>query len=158
MPAALTHNGAQDIGEVEGQLQSLARACDSIASTITGSNSETAALLSRSDAITAELEVNRRKQAVLADFLENYQLSQESADALRDGDIDDAFFAALARVRLVQRNCRALLHTSNQRAGLALLDSMAAHQELAHERLCKCVLHSQSPRWRRFGCGHGMHR
>lgn len=81
----------------------------------------------------------RRKREVVGDFLDNYQLRADDAQTLRDGDIDDAFFDALARVRRVQRNCRALLHTHHQRAGLALLDSMAEFQELAYERLCKCA-------------------
>ena len=50
-----------------------------------------------------------------------------------------AFFAALSRVRAIHDNCRQLLRTHHQRAGLELMDLMAAHQESAYERLCRCV-------------------
>ena len=52
--------------------------------------------------------------------------------------IGDKFFAALERVREIHANCRALLRTHHQRAGLELMDAMAAHQEAAYERLCRC--------------------
>ena len=51
--------------------------------------------------------------------------------------IGDKFFAALERVREIHANCRALLRTHHQRAGLELMDAMAAHQEAAYERLCR---------------------
>ena len=53
--------------------------------------------------------------------------------------IGDKFFAALERVREIHANCRALLRTHHQRAGLELMDAMAAHQEAAYERLCRCA-------------------
>ena len=62
--------------------------------------------------------------------------------------IGDAFFGALERVREIHANCRALLRTHHQRAGLELMDSMATHQEAAYERLCRRApyraLHSHS--------------
>ena len=51
-----------------------------------------------------------------------------------------AFFAALARVRVIHENCRSLLRTHHQRAGLELMDLMASYQETAYERLCRSTL------------------
>lgn len=34
---------------------------------------------------------------------------------------------------------RGLLRSTHQRAGLELMDQMAAHQEAAYEHLCRCV-------------------
>ena len=51
----------------------------------------------------------------------------------------DAFFDALARVQEIHSNCRRLLRTHHQRAGLELMDVMAGYQETAHERLCRWV-------------------
>ena len=52
-------------------------------------------------------------------------------------DIGEAFFSALDRVRSIHSNCKALLRTHHQRAGLELMDAMSAHQEAAYERLCR---------------------
>lgn len=53
-------------------------------------------------------------------------------------EIGDAFFSALDRVHAIHANCKSLLRTHHQRAGLELMDAMAAHQETAYERLCRC--------------------
>lgn len=54
-------------------------------------------------------------------------------------EVGDAFFAALERVRAIHANCRALLRTHHQRAGLELMDAMSGFQETAYERLCRCA-------------------
>jgi hypothetical protein len=70
-------------------------------------------------------------------FLEQYQLKPEEVSALQGEDVNAAFFVALARVRTIHDNCRSLLRTHHQRAGLELMDMMATHQETAYERLCR---------------------
>lgn len=57
--------------------------------------------------------------------------------ALQGEEISPAFFSALSRVRTIHDNCRQLLRTHHQRAGLELMDLMASHQESAYERLCR---------------------
>ena len=49
--------------------------------------------------------------------------------------ITDDFFAALERVRTIHANCRSLLRSHHQRAGLELMEIMSNHQEAAYERL-----------------------
>lgn len=49
----------------------------------------------------------------------------------------EEFFAALAHVRHIHANCRALLRSQHQRAGLELMDTMANLQETAYEKLCR---------------------
>ena len=51
--------------------------------------------------------------------------------------ISDDFFAALERVRTIHANCRSLLRSHHQRAGLELMEIMSNHQEAAYERLCR---------------------
>lgn len=57
--------------------------------------------------------------------------------ALQSEEVNATFFSALARVRAIHENCRSLLRTHHQRAGLELMDMMAQHQETAYERLCR---------------------
>lgn len=51
--------------------------------------------------------------------------------------IGESFFGALERVRAIHANCRNLLRTHHQRAGLELMDAMSNYQETAYERLCR---------------------
>ena len=62
-------------------------------------------------------------------------------EAVQGGEMGEAFFGALERVRTIHANCRALLRTHHQRAGLELMDAMAAYQETGYERLCRHVPH-----------------
>ena len=55
-------------------------------------------------------------------------------------EISEEFFAALAKVRSIHSNCKVLLKTHHQRAGLEIMDAMSAHQEAAYERLCRYLL------------------
>ena len=65
-------------------------------------------------------------------------MDDESVMAVMQGeDIEEPFFAALERVRTIHSNCRSLLRSHHQRAGLELMESMSAHQEAAYERLCR---------------------
>jgi hypothetical protein len=57
--------------------------------------------------------------------------------ALQGEEVGPLFFSALARVRQIHENCRSLLRTHHQRAGLELMDMMATYQETAYERLCR---------------------
>ena len=56
---------------------------------------------------------------------------------LQEEIMSAAFFDVLARVGAIHANCRRLLRTHHQRAGLELMDAMSAHQETAYERLCR---------------------
>ena len=54
-------------------------------------------------------------------------------------ELGEDFFNALDRVRSIHSNCKALLRTHHQRAGLELMDAMSSYQEAAFERLCRLV-------------------
>ena len=41
-------------------------------------------------------------------------------------------------MRGIHGNCRSLLRTAHQRAGLELMDMMSSYQETAYEHLCRC--------------------
>ncbi len=56
---------------------------------------------------------------------------------LQGGQVGPAFFDALARVRAIHDNCRQLLRSHHQRAGLELMDQMSHYQEGAYEHLCR---------------------
>ncbi|KAK9790340.1 hypothetical protein WJX73_004685 [Symbiochloris irregularis] len=85
------------------------------------------------------LEALKSVLEALETFLEQYQLSPAELNALKGDTISPSFFEALARVGSIHANCRRLLRTHHQRAGLELMDSMSAHQEAAYERLCRWV-------------------
>jgi hypothetical protein len=57
--------------------------------------------------------------------------------ALQTEDATESFFAALAHVQSIYDNCRSLLRTQHQRAGMELMELMVRYRETAYERLCR---------------------
>ena len=124
---------------VDGQLERLLESCKRIASALDDSRERSGALIRETAKLNADLESVEEKRRTVATFLVDYQLADDEIAALQRDAVDDAFFDALARVQEIHSNCRRLLRTHHQRAGLALMDVMAGYQETAHERLCRWV-------------------
>ncbi|KAG5069569.1 hypothetical protein JHK85_001946 [Glycine max] len=68
------------------------------------------------------------------------QLGGNEINALREEELNENFFKALSHVQEIHANCKVLLRTHHQRAGLELMDMMAVYQEGAYERLCSELL------------------
>ena len=158
-------NEAQEaLKAVDGQLERLLESCDTISGALERTRKKTGALLRETAELDAEIAAVEEKKKIIATFAVDFQLADEDVAALEGRtsapdlgsapavpsstsghevkppvEITDAFFDALDRARAVQGNCRRLLRTRHQRAGLELMDQMASYQERAHERLCRWV-------------------
>ena len=156
-------NRAQEaLRAVDGQLERLLDSCDRIGGALERTRERTGALLRETAELDAVIASVEEKKKIVATFAVDFQLTDEDVAALEGrplglapdaglpdghattnaesvGIVTDAFFAALDRARAIHGNCRALLRTHHQRAGLELMDQMATYQERAHERLCRWV-------------------
>jgi hypothetical protein len=128
----------QELQRGEAHVSSMLSVCKQVKEIVRGRHTAPSALVTRTEMLINELEVTERKNEVVQRFKQDYQLDESAAQTITTGDIEEPFFKALERVHLVHENCRSLLHTHHQRAGLELLDSMASYEETAYERLCKC--------------------
>ncbi|KAL3678988.1 hypothetical protein R1sor_021944 [Riccia sorocarpa] len=124
---------------VDLEVNGLAECCDRIAKALSSCSATTGDIVTATERLKQELETTTQRQEIIANFLHNYQLSPEEVNALREEDLSESFFKALARVQEIHANCKVLLRTHQQRAGLELMDMMAAYQEGAYERLCRWV-------------------
>jgi conserved oligomeric Golgi complex subunit 6 len=124
---------------VQADLDGTAERCERMTSTVSESSRIILGLLQESERLQQALETSYARSELLSQFRQQYQLSREESDALQAETIDERFFAALDHVLAIHKNCKALLRTHHQRAGLELLDSMASLQESAYERLCRWV-------------------
>ena len=129
------------VGEVKGlqeETAAMKSCCDDMQERLAGAKSKTSTLLRE----TAELQ-HRSKQLemkgrVVDAFLHRFDLSPKEAERLastRDLGVDDAFFSIMERVKRIHEDCKALLRTSQQRAGLEIMEAMAMHLESAYEQL-----------------------
>ncbi|CAA2999327.1 conserved oligomeric Golgi complex subunit 6 [Olea europaea subsp. europaea] len=129
----------QALDQVEDEVNALAECCDKIAKALNNCNATTGDIISTTERLKQELENTTLRQEIVSCFLRDYQLSNDEINALREEDLNENFFKALSHVQEIHTNCKVLLRTHHQRAGLELMDMMAVYQEGAYERLCRWV-------------------
>ncbi|KAK1430282.1 hypothetical protein QVD17_12919 [Tagetes erecta] len=129
----------QALDRVEEEVNSLAECCEKIAKSLSNCNATTGDIITTTERLKQELEVTTQRQEIASCFLRDYQLSNEEINALREEELNENFFKALSHVQTIHANCKVLLRTHHQRAGLELMDMMAVYQEGAYERLCRWV-------------------
>lgn len=127
------------LDRVEDEVNSLADCCDKIANALSSCSASTGDIINTTERLKQELEVTTQKQEIVSCFLRDYQLSPQEINALREEELNENFFKALSHVQEIHANCKILLRTHHQRAGLELMDMMAMYQEGAYERLCRWV-------------------
>ncbi|KAL1542455.1 Golgi transport complex subunit 6, variant 2 [Salvia divinorum] len=85
-----------------------------IAKALGNCNSTTGDIISTTERLKQELENTTQRQEIASCFLRDYQLSNEEINALREKDLTEIFFKALAHVHDIHANCKVLLRTHHQ--------------------------------------------
>lgn len=134
-----SESAQQALDRVEEEVNALAESCEKIAKALSSCSSSTGDIISTTERLKQELDITTQRQEIVSLFLRDYQLSNEEIKALREEDLNENFFKALSHVQEIHANCKILLRTHHQRAGLELMDMMAVYQEGAYERLCRWV-------------------
>ncbi|XP_062023169.1 conserved oligomeric Golgi complex subunit 6 [Rosa rugosa] len=129
----------QALDRVEDEVNALANCCDKIAKALNSCSATTGDIITTTERLKQELNVTTQRQQIVSCFLRDYQLSNQEINALREEELNEDFFKALSHVQEIHANCKLLLRTHHQRAGLELMDMMAVYQEGAYERLCRWV-------------------
>lgn len=129
----------QALDRLEEEVNVLADCCHKVAKSLSSCNATTGDIINTTERLKQELEITTQRQDIASCFLRDYQLSTEEINALREEELNDNFFNALTHVQKIHANCKVLLRTHHQRAGLELMDMMAVYQEGAYERLCRWV-------------------
>ncbi|XP_038982843.1 conserved oligomeric Golgi complex subunit 6 [Phoenix dactylifera] len=129
----------QALDRVEEEVNALAQCCDRIGRALSSCSASTGDIINTTERLKQELEITTQRQEIVSLFLRDYQLSNEEINALREEDLNENFFKALSHVQEIHANCKILLRTHHQRAGLELMDMMSVYQEGAYERLCRWV-------------------
>ncbi|XP_015930993.1 conserved oligomeric Golgi complex subunit 6 [Parasteatoda tepidariorum] len=112
--------------------------CGEMMNRLQTTKSQTHDLINETTKLQAESQKIQMKQEVTQAFLDTFHLKSEEVKVLRgtrDGNLDENFFKALVRVKTIHNNCKVLLRSSQQTAGIEIMESMALQQEAAYERL-----------------------
>ena len=144
---ALNEAFLQCIGKVVDQLYGIQEeastmkvCCDDMQQRLAAAKARTAGLLKETSELQAKSKQLEMKSKVVASFLNKFELTPKELQVLTssgrgNGVIGDDFFKAMERVKHIHEDCKILLRTSQQRAGLEIMESMAMHLETAYEQL-----------------------
>ena len=127
----------------------MVKSCADMTQRLAAAKQETADLIRKTTALQTQQQQMELRSTVLKYFLAQYQLTADE-EAVLNGQaaFGENFFTALQRLQKVHYDCRRLLGTKHQRAGLDIMESMASLQETAYERLYRWT---QSVEWGRRG-------
>eukprot|EP00048_Salpingoeca_helianthica_P017716 m.238701 g.238701 ORF g.238701 m.238701 type:complete len:648 (+) comp21943_c0_seq1:104-2047(+) len=122
---------------VHSDIQALSRGCADMNERLQAARADTRQLIQQTSSLQQEARALNVQGEVLDMFLDQFMLKEEERKALvaSGRDLTDEFFAAFERARKIHEDCKLLLRTNQQRAGLSIMESMSALQEVAYERL-----------------------
>ncbi|KAF6022935.1 COG6 [Bugula neritina] len=113
--------------------------CQDMTDRLKTSQSQTRDLINQTTQLQAESSKLHLRMKVANAFLTKFQLTEAEIRALKGGrdshSIGKEFFSAVKRVKDIHQDCKILLRTNHQTAGLEIMESMAVYQEAAYERL-----------------------
>ncbi|GER57626.1 conserved oligomeric Golgi complex subunit [Striga asiatica] len=111
---AASASAQQALDQVEEEVNALAECCDKIAKALNNCNATTGDIISTTERLKQELENTTQRQEIASFFLRDYQLSNDEINALREEELSENFFKALAHVHEIHANCKLLLRTHHQ--------------------------------------------
>ncbi|KAI9031381.1 oligomeric Golgi complex subunit 6 [Hyaloraphidium curvatum] len=128
---------------VEQELQGMASLCGDMDRKLENATKRTSHLIKQTSSLKTQSTRANMKKAVAERFLERFTLTDAEVATLtgplsfsaKDYGMSTEFFDALDRVHSIGEDCRALLTTEHQTAGVEIMDLMSGFQEKAFEKL-----------------------
>ena len=135
----LAEDVTQKLAQLQQGMQKLHLCCDHIREEIEICAGSTKPYMESIQSLEVAEKQNKEKENLIDDFLTQYQLLPDEVTLLESGSVSESFFETLQRVQSIHSNCKNLLRTQHQRAGLELMDTMARYQEAALKRLVQWI-------------------
>lgn len=128
----------EQLSSINQDVEAMNNSCQDMTKRLKAARDQTADLINKTTELRKEGQRLDMRARVADAFLAKYQLKPEEARVLRgtrDGQLQEDFFHSLTRIKQIHNDCKVLLRTNQQTAGLEIMESMALHQETAYERL-----------------------
>ncbi|KAI8150320.1 oligomeric Golgi complex subunit 6 [Fennellomyces sp. T-0311] len=122
---------------LENQVDRMDESCQEMKQKLDQASGQTAEMIEQAHNLQDRSSACDTRLTIVDKFLEKFTLSESEINTLCSSSvpIDDEFFVALDHLKQIHSDCRVLLMTQNQQAGLQIMESMALHQETAYEKL-----------------------
>ena len=135
------HTLVEQVRSLQEEASAMKTCSDNMQTRLAAAKYHTSNLLKETSELQSKSRELEMQSRVVSAFLDKFQLTPEESEAIsgsyrtKSNAIDDRFFVAMQRVRGIHEDCKVLLRTSQQRAGLEIMESMAMHLETAYEQL-----------------------
>lgn len=131
----------QQLKRIGSSIASLNRCCEDMRRHLTLAKQETAPLLQEASVLLSQKEQIESKQQILNAFNKHFAISEDDLFVLSDNNhpVNDNFFAILAKVEKIHKDCQVLLGTENQQLGLELMEQSSKTLNSAFQKLYKWI-------------------
>lgn len=126
------------LDEINSDVQAMNKCCVEMTERLQQSKESTAELIGKTTKLQQERKQLEIQSEITETFLDKYQLKPQELKVLRvgkDAVVTEEFFNALARTKQIHNDCKMLLRSKQQTAGLEIMESMALYQETSFEKL-----------------------
>ena len=136
----------EQIQGIQKDVATMKVCCDDMSTRLSAAKNRTSGLLRETAQLQTQSKNLEMKSMVVDAFLAKFELTPSQLQLLVGSSghsrrnpssslISEEFFESMHRVRQIHDDCKILLRTSQQRAGLEIMESMAMHLESAYEQL-----------------------
>ncbi|XP_071798111.1 conserved oligomeric Golgi complex subunit 6-like isoform X2 [Asterias amurensis] len=132
----------EGLDSIHDDVESMRSSCHDMTKRLKAAREQTSDLISKTTDLHKESHQLDIRANVTDAFLAKFQLTSEEIKALRgprNGQLLQEFFSTLERAKQIHNDCKILLRTNHQTAGLEIMECMALHEETAYERLYRWI-------------------
>ncbi|KAJ3296955.1 Golgi transport complex subunit 6 [Borealophlyctis nickersoniae] len=125
------------LGLIEKEIKSITECCEDMGEKLESAKDQTSHLMKQTQELKSRSLKCKVHQSIVDAFLARFTLSEEEVQVLTStaSPVGSAFFEALKHLQQINEDCKALLITEHQKAGLEIMETMAMYQETAYEKL-----------------------
>ena len=128
----------KDLESIHSDVSEMSHCCNDMMTRLSKTKEQTQELITKTNKLNEEEEKVELQSKVATSFIDKFQLSPEEIQMFRstkDYDLHPNFLQVLKKVQRIHKEVKILLRTTQQKAGLAIMEQMAMHQETGFEKL-----------------------
>jgi len=129
----------QQLDEVQGSVSQMKSCCSLMAEALKNTRETAGRIIQQTEHLDTQRKQNESFQHICSNFLLRFQLTENELNCLKAPEITEGFFQVLKRIQRIQEDCKMLLRTQQQSAGVEILDEMSLHSDAAYRRLYRWI-------------------
>jgi hypothetical protein len=122
-------------------VDTLAHECSAARAELSAVKASSLGLMDAAETLQAEYEEIKQREEQVHRFMEQFQLTRDETDVLRDPDVTPRFVAVLDKVQRIHASCRSMVLPEQQQAAIEIQEAMYLAQVSGVEKLARHITH-----------------